>query len=101
MSIRTKRPVESAEERSPRSWWLASLAPDEPDAPALEGDVRADVCIVGGGFTGLWTALRLKEAEPSLDVVVVEAETCGSGASGRNGGFALSYWHHFTALEKI
>ena len=67
----------------------------------LEGDVRADVCIVGGGYTGLWTALRLKEADRSLDVVVVEAESCGSGASGRNGGCALSYWHHFTPLEKI
>jgi glycine/D-amino acid oxidase-like deaminating enzyme len=50
------------------------------------------VCIVGGGFTGLWTALALREREPSLDVVLLEAETCGSGPSGRNGGFIHGYW---------
>jgi glycine/D-amino acid oxidase-like deaminating enzyme len=54
--------------------------------------VKADVCIVGGGFTGLWTALALKEREPSLDVALVEAEICGSGPSGRNGGFIHGYW---------
>ena len=48
-------------------------------APPLEGDTRADVAIVGGGFTGLWTALALKEREPALDVVVLEAEVCGRG----------------------
>jgi glycine/D-amino acid oxidase-like deaminating enzyme len=54
--------------------------------------VRADVCIVGGGYTGLWTALALKEREPSVDIVVLEAETCGAGPSGRNGGFLHGYW---------
>ncbi len=66
----------------------------------LEGDLHAEVCIVGGGFTGLWTALRIKEQAPSTDVVIVEADICGGGASGRNGGFALSLWHHFGALEQ-
>lgn len=82
-----------------RSWWLREVGPIE-DLTPLEGSRHADVCIVGGGFTGLWTALRLKQLEPALDVALVEAETCGAGASGRNGGFVLSFWHHFLALER-
>jgi glycine/D-amino acid oxidase-like deaminating enzyme len=58
-----------------------------PRRPALSGDARADVVIVGAGFTGLWTALALLEREPTLDVVVLEAECVGFGGSGRNGGF--------------
>lgn len=50
------------------------------------------MCVVGGGYTGLWTALALKEREPSSSVVVVEAQTCGAGPSGRNGGFLHGYW---------
>ena len=59
---------------------------------ALEGALEADVCVVGGGYTGLWTALSLKEREPSLHVALLEAETCGAGPSGRNGGFLHGYW---------
>src|SRR5439155_21407310 len=84
-----------------RSLWLDEALVGEEDAPPLEGDVSADVCIVGGGFTGLWTALSLKEQEPSLDVVLVEADVCGAGASGRNGGFVLSWWAKFGALERL
>jgi putative aminophosphonate oxidoreductase len=80
-----------------RSWWLQQAGLDE-DAPPLQGEVRADVCIVGGGFTGLWTALRLSELEPSLNVVVIEADVCGGGASGRNGGFAMTLWHNYLGL---
>ena len=47
------------------------------------------MCIVGGGFTGLWTAYELKRADPSLDVVVLEAQYVGFGASGRNGGWVI------------
>src|SRR6185436_14609342 len=65
---------------------------------ALEGDVSADVCIVGGGYTGRWTALALKEREPSARVVLVEAVTCGSGPSGRNGGFVHGYWASLAEL---
>jgi glycine/D-amino acid oxidase-like deaminating enzyme len=60
--------------------------------PELECDTTTDVCIVGGGYTGLWTALALKERDSSLHVVLVEAETCGAGPSGRNGGFLHGYW---------
>src|SRR2546430_7404675 len=70
-----------------RSLWLQeALAEDETNAPRLQGDVRADACIVGGGYTGMWTALRLKEVDPALDVALVEADVCGGGASGRQGG---------------
>jgi glycine/D-amino acid oxidase-like deaminating enzyme len=72
-------------------WWLDEAGEDEL-APALEGDVQADVCILGGGFTGLWTALAVREREPSARIVVLEAERCGSGPSGRNGGFVHGYW---------
>jgi glycine/D-amino acid oxidase-like deaminating enzyme len=60
-----------------------------PERPPLEGSVEADVCIVGAGYTGLWTALELRRADPSLRVVVVEKETVGFGASGRNGGWVI------------
>lgn len=82
------------------NWWLRQAAPFEPVTP-LEGERRADVLIVGGGFTGLWTALRIKEHDPGAEVVLLEADLCGSGASGRNGGFALSSWHHFIGLQQI
>jgi putative aminophosphonate oxidoreductase len=91
-----------------RSLWLeeafaaeAAAGDTAPEAPLLEGDLRADVCIVGGGYTGLWTALHLKEQEPALDVVIVEADVCGGGPSGRNGGFVMSWWNKFMTLEKL
>ena len=57
-------------------------------ASRLPGDRDADVCIVGAGFTGLWTAYYLKRTDPSLRIVVLEARFAGFGASGRNGGWA-------------
>jgi glycine/D-amino acid oxidase-like deaminating enzyme len=60
--------------------------PDSPSAPQLEGTVSADVAIVGGGFAGLSCARHLKEADPSLDIALVERDQVGSGASGRNAG---------------
>jgi len=58
--------------------------------PSLAGAVDADVAIVGAGFTGLWSAFQLLDAEPSLRIVLLEAEQVGFGASGRNGGFAMT-----------
>ena len=70
------------------SFWMEQLGP-VPERPPLEGRTEADVCIVGAGYTGLWTALELRRADPSLRVVVVEKETVGFGASGRNGGWVI------------
>ncbi len=69
------------------SLWLDTV--DEPldRRPALAGDTDADVAIVGGGYTGLWTAYYLVAADPTLRIVVLEAEIAGFGASGRNGGW--------------
>lgn len=84
------------------SWWLAQAqATDYTPAPPLTEGIRADICIVGGGYTGLWTALQIKRQDPAADVVVLEASTCGSGASGRNGGFALSWWAKLATLVKL
>lgn len=58
--------------------------------PALTGRHDVDVAIVGGGYTGLWTAYQLRKAEPSMKVAVIEREVIGFGASGRNGGFAMT-----------
>jgi glycine/D-amino acid oxidase-like deaminating enzyme len=66
-------------------WWQQTGLPDQ--RPALPGDTEADVCIVGGGLTGLWTAYYLLAAQPDLRVVVLEREFAGFGASGRNGGW--------------
>src|SRR5262249_39744056 len=76
---------------STRPWWRDEAPPDDP-LPPLEGTVDADVAVVGGGFTGLWTALELRRRRPSAHVVVLEAGRCGDGASGRNGGFLHGYW---------
>ena len=75
----------------PISYWHDSLEPDDVLEPraALPGDRQADVAIVGAGFSGLWTAYYLLRADPSLKVVVIEAQTAGFGASGRNGGWCV------------
>ena len=57
------------------------------DVTPLTAAVEADVCIVGGGFTGLWSALHIKKLSPGTEVVLLEREFCGSGAAGRNGGW--------------
>src|SRR5689334_9136124 len=69
------------------SLWHETTPTDWTPRPALEGEVEADVAVVGAGFTGLWTAYYLAQAEPTLRIVVVESEVAGFGASGRNGGW--------------
>jgi gamma-glutamylputrescine oxidase len=71
-------------ERAP-SYWMTTIPP-LPPCPTLTGDRRADIAVIGGGFTGLATAYYLKLAEPSLRVMVLEAQRMGSGASSRNSG---------------
>jgi glycine/D-amino acid oxidase-like deaminating enzyme len=76
-----------------RPFWVDTLAPRDPHPPLTER-LEADLCIVGGGYTGLWAALYAKETAPGREVVVLEATTCGAGASGRNGGFLQSSLTH-------
>ncbi len=69
-------------------WWQSRGIP--PRRPSLPGSTEADVCIVGAGYTGLWTAYYLKRADPGLRIVVLEASFAGFGASGRNGGWVTA-----------
>lgn len=71
-----------------RSLWLDTLPGPLVPRPSLPGDATCDVVVLGGGFTGLWTAYSLAVADPTLRVILLEAEICGYGASGRNAGFA-------------
>lgn len=80
-------------------WLREAIARDEVDAPRLERETTADVCIVGGGLAGLWTAIEIKRQAPATDVAIVEADICGGGASGRNSGMVLSQWAKFAALQ--
>jgi glycine/D-amino acid oxidase-like deaminating enzyme len=85
-------------------WWLEealSLESASQDLGPLQGDVEADVAIVGGGYTGLWTALALHEREPGLRIAVLEAEICGWGPSGRNGGFLRGFWTDLADLRRL
>lgn len=81
-------------------FWKVGREARTPDDP-VAGDVEADVAIIGAGFTGLSTAYHLKTAEPSLDVAVLESETVGFGASGRNGGFVMTLFGSSVALMKL
>lgn len=74
---------------SPLSLWLDTYGPYTPQSP-LQGEVKVDVVIIGGGFTGVMTAYELKRAEPALRIALLEAQTIGYGASGRNGSFAMT-----------
>ncbi|MFI1154666.1 NAD(P)/FAD-dependent oxidoreductase [Streptomyces sp. NPDC020817] len=76
------------------SFWESAVDLDSaspaPSAEPLSGPLDVDVAVIGGGYTGLWTAYYLKKAQPSLNVVVLERRSCGFGASGRNGGWLYS-----------
>ncbi|MGW3042217.1 NAD(P)/FAD-dependent oxidoreductase [Kitasatospora sp. NPDC001159] len=86
-------PVHALQDTQPVPFWL-----DDPGRPAaassVVGDLRCDLLVVGGGYSGLWAALIAKERDPSLDVVLVEAQEIGWAASGRNGGFCEASLTH-------
>ncbi len=87
-----------------RSPWLRDALAAEGDPPPLPGlsrDRSCDVAIVGGGYTGLWTALQLKERAPEREVVLLEQDICGGGPSGRNGGFVNAWWDELDTLEEL
>jgi glycine/D-amino acid oxidase-like deaminating enzyme len=83
-------------------YWIeeAGLGAREP-SPALAEDTDADVLVVGGGYTGMWAAWWIKDAEPNADVVLLESDRCGFGPSGRNGGFVNSMWFSLPTLRSI
>jgi glycine/D-amino acid oxidase-like deaminating enzyme len=87
-----------------RSWWLReALAKDADAAPApvLDRDQATDVVIVGGGFTGMWTAYQLARKRPELGITILEQDICGGGPSGRNGGFASGWWDELDSLVRL
>ena len=87
-----------------RSWWLREgLAAEGNPAPAepLRGSVEADVAIVGGGYTGMWTAYDLLERAPGTRIVLLEQDICGGGPSGRNGGFVHAWWDQLPLLVEL
>ncbi|HYO40571.1 MAG TPA: FAD-dependent oxidoreductase [Nocardioidaceae bacterium] len=86
-------PRRSLVDAAPRVHWLEDPV-RPPGLPPLSGPESADLVVVGGGYTGLWAALRAKERDPSADVVLLEAGHCGDQASGRNGGFASASLTH-------
>ncbi|WP_152225602.1 FAD-binding oxidoreductase [Pseudomonas sp. SCB32] len=71
------------------SLWMNQLDDDLVPRPSLQGSLDVDVAIAGAGYTGLWTAYYLKQRAPQLKIAIVEAETAGFGASGRNGGWLM------------
>jgi glycine/D-amino acid oxidase-like deaminating enzyme len=83
-----------------RGWWLREALADDPGmpCPAPVRDGTADVVVVGGGFTGLWTAWWLLQREPDVRVTILERDIVGGGASGRNGGFLTGWWDSLPAL---
>jgi glycine/D-amino acid oxidase-like deaminating enzyme len=85
-----------------RAWWLREVLARDPgaDCPPLRGSTSTDVVVIGGGFTGLWTAWNLVERAPGIRVTVVERDVVGGGASGRNGGFVTGLWDALPALVR-
>jgi glycine/D-amino acid oxidase-like deaminating enzyme len=84
-------------------WWIedATAAGGPVDAaPSLSADTTADVLVVGGGYLGMWTAWQVKQLAPDADVLLVEAELCGHGPSGRNGGFVSTLWDDLPTLRE-
>ena len=91
-----------------RSWWLREALTEESArsphlgspsaAPPLLGTTTADVVVVGGGYTGMWAAYRMTELEPGARIVLLEADICGGGPSGRNGGFVTNWWDELPTL---
>jgi glycine/D-amino acid oxidase-like deaminating enzyme len=90
--------LQALADAEPSPYWLDTSLPahqGRPEATAsLVGPLTCDLAVVGGGYTGLWTALMAKERDPSLDVVLLEADRIGGAASGRNGGFCAASITH-------
>jgi glycine/D-amino acid oxidase-like deaminating enzyme len=88
------------EDYAEKSFWLGSSGPYKEN-PKLEGDLRCDVAVIGGGFAGISTAYYLKKAQPSLKVAVLEGYVIGYGASGRNAGFAMTTFGLMMSITRM
>ena len=86
----------------PEGYWLReALAVDDGGSrPSLGNDREADFLIVGGGYTGMWSAFFLTEREPGARVVLLEQNFCGGGPSGRNGGFVTGWWDELPSMAE-
>ena len=86
-----------------QSFWFSDAIAKEKNIKInkLKENINADICIVGGGYTGLWTAIKIKEKHPITKIVIIEKDLCGSGASGRNGGCMIPLSSKFPAMKKI
>ncbi len=86
-----------------QSPWFVEALQKEIDLKVNQLDLHhnTDICIIGGGFTGLWTALKIKEKNPSANIIIIEKDLCGSGASGRNGGCMIPQSTKFQGIKKI
>ena len=83
-------------------WFNEALkSEDNKKINILNTNLTSEICIVGGGFTGLWTALKIKEKNSSINITIIEKDLCGSGASGRNGGCMIPQSTKFLAMKKI
>jgi glycine/D-amino acid oxidase-like deaminating enzyme len=90
--------------RGQRSPWLREALALEGDPAPLPGpasDLEADVVIVGGGYTGMWSAWHLLERDAGLRIAIVEQDICGGGPSGRNGGFVNAWWDELDTLVEL
>ena len=81
-----------------RAFWLEELGDELQAGESLSSDIHADIAIIGGGYVGLWTAIQIVEKSPESKVVILEKDICGGGASGRNGGFVMSWWPKISSL---
>ncbi len=86
-----------------RAWWLREALAADPGVPCLplSASTNADVVVLGGGYTGLWSAYFLTEQAPGLRVVVLDQDICGGGPSGRNGGFVTAWWDELPAMVEM
>lgn len=81
-------------------YWIAEAGAPDP-LPPLDDEIATDVLVVGGGFTGMWSAWHLKQLDPGCRVTVIDSDRIGHGPSGRNGGFVDSMWVSFARLEEL
>jgi glycine/D-amino acid oxidase-like deaminating enzyme len=86
-------------EHTAHGYWLAE-AGGRDSLPSAEGELSCDVLVVGGGYTGMWAAWHVSQLEPGAKVVLLEADRCGHGPSGRNGGFANAMWFSAHTLRE-